>query len=191
MFVSRGCPVCDGFGSVRDPQEDYALIECPLCYSKKRREMNKDKIIAVDFDGVLHAYSKGWHDGSIYGDPIPGSARAMHRLKIEGYRLVIFSTRAYPQNPFTGEHQGDQVKEMEKWLSRHRIVYDEIWTKPWKPAAIIFIDDRAYRFPHVNRPSVFSLLREVIFPSDPWQKMEWVLEKEGVLESSSEYSHEL
>ena len=28
--------------------------------------------IAVDFDGVIHNNSKGFHDGTVYGEPIDG-----------------------------------------------------------------------------------------------------------------------
>ena len=32
--------------------------------------------IAIDFDGVIHTFDKGWNDGTCYGDPIPGSIEA-------------------------------------------------------------------------------------------------------------------
>ncbi len=37
--------------------------------------------IAVDFDGVIHRYSKGWHDGTIYDPPMDGCYDAMNQLK--------------------------------------------------------------------------------------------------------------
>jgi hypothetical protein len=48
--------------------------------------------IAVDFDGVLHAYSKGWHDGTIYDPPIDGALDALLAL-MEQHAVFIFTTR--------------------------------------------------------------------------------------------------
>ncbi|MFB4275740.1 hypothetical protein ACBJ59_10645 [Nonomuraea sp. MTCD27] len=39
--------------------------------------------IAVDFDGVIHTYGKGWHDGSIYDEPVPGALDALRSLMKE------------------------------------------------------------------------------------------------------------
>ena len=38
----------------------------------------KDKEnLAIDFDGVIHDWSKGWHDGTCYGNPINGAIEAI------------------------------------------------------------------------------------------------------------------
>ncbi|MEO0641374.1 MAG: hypothetical protein AAFY70_16695 [Bacteroidota bacterium] len=50
--------------------------------------------IAIDFDGVLHLYSKGWNGGEIYDPPVPGAKEAMQKLKAQGHTLYIFSTRS-------------------------------------------------------------------------------------------------
>ena len=154
--------------------------------SRKEKQTWRSLTIAIDFDGVLHRYSKGWGDGSIYDQAIPGAARALKRMRLEGHRVVIFSTRAYPFHPFTGERQESQVPEMEQWLKENGIQFDEIWTRPFKPAADVFIDDRAYRFPV---PGLLSQIRSRI--ADPWCAMEAVLEGDEVLHPETEYWPEL
>ena len=100
--------------------------------------------IAVDFDGVLHGYSRGWHDGSIYDPPVPGTVEALRVLKEKGHTIYIFSTRT---NPVFKKKEGaaDQKKLMEDWLNSHEIPFDKIWTFG-KPMADLFIDDRAIGF---------------------------------------------
>lgn len=105
--------------------------------------MNKPTI-AIDFDGVIHKYSKGWHDGSIYDGPMPGCKEALRRLS-ETYRILIFSTRNYDRT-VNGEFQSNQVEEMINWLEVFKIPYDEIHIELNKPICKLFIDDNAYRF---------------------------------------------
>lgn len=49
--------------------------------------------IAVDFDGVIHRYSKGWHDGTIYDDLMPGACAALKQL-MEKHAVFIHTTRS-------------------------------------------------------------------------------------------------
>ena len=63
------------------------------------------KTIAIDFDGVIHAYSKGWQDGSIYDEPVKDSIKAINLLFDVGYNVFIFSTR----NP----------RQIKKWIKEY------------------------------------------------------------------------
>jgi len=101
-------------------------------------------VIAIDFDGVIHKYSKGWADGSIYDEPVEGCKEALEKLR-ETYYVIIFSTRNYDR-VVNGEFQSDQVDSMERWLHRYNIPYDDIYEEPHKPLCKLFIDDNAYRF---------------------------------------------
>lgn len=52
------------------------------------------KTIAIDFDGVIHKYSKGWHDGSCYDEPVEGCFKAIKELMDLHYSVYILSTRS-------------------------------------------------------------------------------------------------
>ena len=105
----------------------------------------KDKklTIAIDFDGVLHRYSKGWNGGEIYDSPVPGAKEALQKLKDAGHKLYIFSTRS--NKMFKKKDTPDQDVLMKAWMEKHGIVFDKIWSFG-KPMADIFIDDRNIAF---------------------------------------------
>ena len=109
--------------------------------------MSKDSnrpVIAVDFDGVIHGYSEGWKDGSIYDEPMPGCKNALDILA-KKYYILIWSTRNYDR-VIKGEAQSNQVEDIKAYLEKYQISYDEIYTDPNKPMCELFIDDNAYRF---------------------------------------------
>lgn len=99
-------------------------------YSKKR--------IAVDFDRVVHKYSEGWKDGSIYDDPVEGSIEAIKRLQKEGFEVFIFTSRSSK-----GAVRNQAIR---RWLKKHGL--DNIEVTNIKKPAIAYIDDRAIRFTH-------------------------------------------
>lgn len=126
------------------------------------------KTIAIDFDGVIHQYSKGWQDGEIYDKPVVGCFEAIQALFEQGYFVFILSTRP--------------KRQVKKWLEYEIMVseYDEggmgndpqeyvyprygftcetipFWKKFWnkknvvgitsrKLPATCYIDDRAIEF---------------------------------------------
>lgn len=99
--------------------------------------------IAVDFDGVIHGYSEGFKDGTIYDEPVPGAADALRKLKDEGHKIYIFTTRT--NRLFHKKDYGDQERAIEEYMNKHDIPFDKIWSFG-KPMADIFIDDRAVGF---------------------------------------------
>ncbi|QYC54003.1 polynucleotide kinase [Gordonia phage Nithya] len=84
----------------------------------------------IDFDGVIHKYSKGWSDGTAYDGPMPFAKEGLKEIEELGYEVVIFSTR-----------DANQIKE---WLKKHEFPEYEV-TNVKKPATFI-LDDRAIRF---------------------------------------------
>jgi len=103
--------------------------------------MGTPKTIAIDFDGVLHGYSKGWKDGSIYDKPVFGAGEAMQMLLEQGFEVVIYSTRCHDRE-VAGVHQKNQVKEMRDWLVEHDIPYSRIHIEPGKPLCKLFVGQR-------------------------------------------------
>ena len=104
------------------------------------------KTIAIDFDGVVHKYSKGWSDGSLYDEPVDGAFDALKTLMRWGFAVYIHSTR--------------KPEDMQNWFAEHnfgtatQIIQDEVF---WEAAnilglsnrklpAIVYIDDRGLRF---------------------------------------------
>jgi len=105
--------------------------------------MAKKMTVAVDFDGVLHGYSRGFGDGSIYDPPVPGAREAMEALREQGHKIYIFSTRS--NKIYRRKNNIDQDEAMQDWLNAHEIPFDKIWTYG-KPMADVYIDDRAIGF---------------------------------------------
>lgn len=109
--------------------------------------------VAVDFDGVLHSYERGWDDGSIYGAWMPGTVIALSQL-MQSHAVFVHTSR----NP----------KQVARWIERMSGYGFECTTrlprtrwgrrKPFwdrrgvilvtnrKLAAVAYIDDRAVRF---------------------------------------------
>ena len=92
------------------------------------------KRIVFDFDGVIHKYSDGWRDGTLYDEPVEGIKEIIDELR-ERYEVVIVSTRSKTK---VGRF------EIENWLMKYNIVVDDILDT--KPPAFIYIDDRGYKF---------------------------------------------
>ena len=99
--------------------------------------------LAIDFDGVVHTFDKGWHDGTCYGEPIEGSLEAIKSLS-EHWNIIIFSAKVRPDRPLVNGMSGYEL--VDKWLEKHgvRNYVSEITHE--KPRAKFYIDDKAIEF---------------------------------------------
>jgi 5'(3')-deoxyribonucleotidase len=104
---------------------------------------NEEKNIAIDFDGVIHTFDKGFFDGTCYGDPIPGSIEAIKRLS-KNYNIIIFTAKAKPNRPLVNGKTGTEL--VKEWLEKHDILDCVVDITSEKPRAKIYIDDNGYRF---------------------------------------------
>lgn len=77
----------------------------------------EQKTICIDFDGVIHAYSKGWQGEDVFGQIIPNADTGTATLKKNGWTIIIFTTRK-------------KTEKLEKWLEENNISYDHINENP-------------------------------------------------------------
>jgi hypothetical protein len=88
-------------------------------------------VVCVDLNGVLDRYT-GWQDEKHWDPPRAGADEFLRRLHERGFRVVVFTTRwADDARAWLGEHG------LDRWVSE---VTDR------KPAAHVFVDDRAVCF---------------------------------------------
>jgi len=115
--------------------------------------------VAPDFDGVLHAYDGEWQGPTfIPGEPVPGAIEWLNELAGE-YKVAICSTRC---NTVGGRDA------IEAWLRESGLSAKaqlSVRAVAGKPAALIYVDDRAWRFTGENFPSVDQIRRAL-----PWWK---------------------
>jgi hypothetical protein len=104
------------------------------------------RTVCVDFDGVIHAYSRGWQDGSIYDQPLPGAIEALDLL-MDDYAVIVHSTRDPEQiAPWLRERgvacRTDGVPDEREFWN----VTGTVLVTRRKYPAVAYIDDRAIRF---------------------------------------------
>jgi histidinol phosphatase-like enzyme len=110
-------------------------------FTKKIDESKK--IIALDFDGVIHNDSDGFFDGTIYGFPIEGTEDALMYLS-QRYKIVIFTCKSNPERPLINNKTGTELiwEWLDKW-NLNQYISDVVWGKP---LAFVYIDDKGLRF---------------------------------------------
>ena len=104
---------------------------------------NELKNIAVDFDGVIHTFDKGWHDGTCYGKPLDGALDAIKRLS-KFFNVIIFSAKVRPDRPLVDGKTGYEL--VDEWLIKHDIRKYVTEITHEKPRAKFYIDDKAIEF---------------------------------------------
>lgn len=92
--------------------------------------------VVFDFDGVINSYKSGWGNGIDLPDqPVEGIQDAIRDIREAGYKVIVVSSRC--------STMGGMIR-IEKYLDKWNIEVDGILSE--KPAAIVYIDDRAICF---------------------------------------------
>jgi hypothetical protein len=99
-------------------------------------------IVCVDFNGVLDRY-EGWRGPNHFDAPRAGAREFLEALSERGYTVVVFTTRYAP--------------DVWQWLLAHDLDSLVADVTDRKPAAHVFVDDRAICF----RGDFSSTLEEI------------------------------
>jgi len=116
---------------------------------KVRKHSYPDELvnIGIDFDGVIHKCSKGYHDGTIYDEPVSGAKEALEALS-EKYNIIMHTCKAKADRGLVNGKTG--VELIWEWLKKNDM--DKYVTKVTaeKPRAVAYIDDKGFRFTSWN-----------------------------------------
>lgn len=109
----------------------------------------RDKpILCLDFDGVLHSYTSGWHGvGAVKDEPVIGAREAVEEY-VKAFNVAVFSSRSYLPSGITA---------MQKYLRKHGFPVEDIRFPTDKPPSRIGLDDRVITF-NGTFPTVETLL---------------------------------
>ncbi len=119
--------------------------------------MKKRYTIAVDFDGVIHSYTSPWVDAeTIPDEPVEGAIEWLTEIS-ETFDIIIFTTRGATEAGRTA---------VAKYISQNGYTGHDFEVTAKKPPALIYLDDRAYRF---NGPGTFPTADD-IHRARPWNK---------------------
>lgn len=106
-------------------------------------ERTRTRTLCVDFDGTITQYTH-YRGRGVFDPPIPGAAETLRRLKAEGWRIIVYTTRT-------------ERDEIAAYLHEHGIPFDGINEdsdpatgagngRGGKPAADVYLDDRGVPF---------------------------------------------
>ncbi len=145
MAMSEMLPSSPGdrpghLSGVRGVDDTDSGSRAPRVSGGRGRGSRAAQTVAVDFDGVIHAYSKGWNGGLIYDPPVEGALEGLVDIIDAGYRICVHTCR-------------DDSKGVHRWITQQlaQAGYDPTYTdhirvSRTKPIAVAYIDDRAIAF---------------------------------------------
>jgi len=125
--------------------EDLELLNRQGGAAALRKHSYPDELvnIGVDFDGVIHKNSKGYHDGTVYDDPVEGAREALQKLS-EKYTVILYTAKARKDRGLVNGRSGVQL--IWDWLKEHDLNQYVSKVTAEKPRAVAYIDDKGIKF---------------------------------------------
>lgn len=117
--------------------------------------------VVIDWDGTCVVAQ--W---PTMGEWLPGAIEALRKMHKAGCRLVIFSARLSPFDPWSSQRRSEAEVMSNVLAVRHKLDtaglhFVDIWTLPGKPGGSVYIDDRAERY-HGKAGSWDKLAQKVL-----------------------------
>lgn len=108
--------------------------------------------VILDWDGCL--VPSAWPDQPLYF--MPGAVDAVRKFHHAGFKLMVFTARMNPYDPWTGQKLDPSKPAREKayirdMLDRHGLTYVDIWDKMGKPSGSAYVDDKAVPYGGTSR----------------------------------------
>jgi len=140
VVLDKGCSNCEG-GAL-----DHSW--CLEALAKENKQVppgceNDEDNLAIDFDGVIHTFDKGFYDGTCYGEPIEGAIESIKKLS-EKYNIIIFSGKCLPDRPLVYGKTGKDL--IIDWLKKYELLAYVKDVTHIKPRAKYYIDDKGITF---------------------------------------------
>lgn len=112
----------------------------------------RNTTIAVDFDKVIHAQSRGWQDGTVYDDPVPGALDGLRSL-LADHLVFIFTCRDTAMTAAWLAGHGFAVSTDDSAFNHDHPWDGKVWDTRGvllvtnrKLMANVYLDDKAIRF---------------------------------------------
>lgn len=127
-------------------------------------------ILCLDFDGVCHSYTSGWHGPTTIPDPPVEGLFEFLEMAIEDFEVVIYSTRSETEEGREAMrlwlllHYEEWCQMMDKDAEEWRETTKFIGFPSTKPPAFVSLDDRVITF--IGKWPTISSLKAF----KPWNK---------------------